>query len=73
MKKSPAPYSSLVLMSIIVVELVVGPAALGGLFYFISNRLQWNQSIQLWGTLISALLGMVIAFYRINLISKRWK
>lgn len=59
-------YKQLALFSIIVAEVVVTPSIIGGLaFYFLKGN-----SLQMAGTILGALLGLGVAFYRIYLLNK---
>ena len=72
MKTNDSPYSGLAMFSVIIAEMVITPASMGGLLYWFTGYLGLDQSKQLWISVAGALFGLIIAFYRINLLSKRW-
>jgi hypothetical protein len=61
-------YDQLAQFSIIVLEVVVTPSALGGAAYWFLR----DHSQQMLFTAIAAGAGLVIAFYRISLLNKKW-
>lgn len=60
-------YRQLAIFSVIVAEVVITPSALGGLAYWLlkENKLQFPA------TAFGAVVGLVIAFYRISLLNKK--
>ena len=62
-------FKQLALFSVIVAEVVITPAAIGGLVYYLARAL---PSRNFW-VLLGALSGLGIAFYRIMLILKNQK
>ena len=62
-------FKQLALFSVIVAEVVITPAAIGGLVYYLARSL---PSRNFW-VLLGALSGLGIAFYRIMLILKNQK
>ena len=60
-------YRQLALFSVIVAEVVITPSALGFLVFWLLK----GKSFQTAGTAIAALLGLVVAFYRISLLRKQ--
>ena len=60
-------YRQLGLFGVIVAQVVIAPAALGGLVYFLME----GKSGQYLFTAIAAVLGLGVAFYRISLIQKQ--
>jgi len=59
-------YKQLALFSIIVAEVVVTPSILGGLAFYLLR----GKGLQMVGTVVGALLGLVVAFYRIYQLHK---
>jgi len=62
-------YRQLALFSVIVAEVVITPAALGGLVYALAR----HSSARGLFAMLGALIGLVVAFYRISLMMKRNK
>jgi hypothetical protein len=62
-------YRQLALFSVIVAEVVVTPAACGGLVYFLAK----NFPARIGMSLVAVFVGLGIAFYRISLMFKRQK
>jgi hypothetical protein len=59
-------YKQLALFSVIVAEVVVTPSVLGGLVYWLMR----GNNFQIVYTMIGAVLGLVVAFYRIYQVYK---
>jgi putative flippase GtrA len=57
-------YRQLAMFSTVVAEVVVTPSALGGAVYYFTHETSWTG--------VAALVGLVIAFYRIYLLNRRW-
>jgi hypothetical protein len=62
-------YRQLALFSVIVAEVVITPVGLGGLVYALTK----HASGRVWYSLLAAMLGLIIAFYRISLLVKKKK
>jgi hypothetical protein len=62
-------YRQLALFSVIIAEVVITPVALGGLIYFATKGLPARMAL----SAVGAVLGLVIAFYRISLLMKKGK
>ncbi|NDF14816.1 hypothetical protein EB061_05790 [bacterium] len=62
-------YRQLALFSVIVAEVVVTPAACGGLAYLLTDGFPARIGI----SLIAVFVGLAVAFYRISLMFKRQK
>jgi hypothetical protein len=62
-------YRQLAMFSTIVAEVVITPTALGFGAYWLTR----GMSLQLVFTSVAALLGLVVAFYRISLLRKRFE
>ncbi len=60
-------YRQLALFSVIVAEVVITPCAMG----FLANWWFKGKSFQTEATAVAALLGVVVAFYRISLLRKQ--
>ncbi len=60
-------YRQLALFSVIVAEVVITPVGLGGLVYTLTKHSQGR----VWYSLMAAILGLIIAFYRISLLVKK--
>jgi hypothetical protein len=60
-------YKQLALFSVIVAEVVVTPSVTGGIAYFLLK----NNSLQKVGTAVGALVGLIVAFYRIYLLHQK--
>ena len=61
-------YRQLAMFSTIIAEVVVTPSVLGGAAYYFSRESS-NQTLY---TGIAALAGLVIGFYRIYLLNRKW-
>lgn len=59
-------YKQLGLFGIIIGEVVISPCLLGGIVYWLLK----NQRFQIPAAAVAAVLGLVIAFYRISLLRK---
>lgn len=60
-------FRQLALFSVIVAEVVITPSAMGFLVYWLLKK----STFQVGGAAIAALLGLVVAFYRISLLRKQ--
>jgi hypothetical protein len=67
MSEEEGRYRQLGLFSLIVAEMVVSPCLLGGLAFWLLR----DSSLRVTVTLIAAMLGLVIAFYRISNLRRR--
>ena len=67
MKQPDERYRQLALFSLIVAEVIITPAACGGLIYLLTRT---SPSRALFAFL-GALVGLAVAFYRISLIMKK--
>ena len=62
-------YRQLAMFSTIVAEVLITPSACGAAAYWLSK----HSSLQIVFTSVAALLGLVVAFYRISLLRKRFE
>lgn len=62
-------YKQLALFSVIVAEVLITPSVLGGLVYWLSR----GKSLQIVFAMVGAVLGLIVAFYRIFQLYKLQK
>ena len=65
---SDTKYRQLAMFTTIIAEVVVTPSVLGGIAYWL---MRGKPSQTVW-TGVAALIGLVIGFYRIYLLNRKW-
>ena len=66
--KDPNQYRQLALLVSIMSEIAFAPGILGVLAYFLTQ----GKSFQTTATIIAAMVGLGVGFYRIYLLTQKW-